>query len=125
MNLHNHADARDLPVQFGDAPPLVAVAPRPSQFARRIPSEAARRPTEAADALIAAGALVTGRTLITENWRDFHFIDDLTFVDIRGITTGDLPVLASRAVQTGGPVAGAGCCRKLIRSRAATSQVRL
>jgi predicted nucleic acid-binding protein len=75
---------------------------------------------EAADALIAAAALVTGRTLITENWRDFHFIDDLPFVDIRRIATGDLPVLASRSVQTGGPVAGAGCCRKLIRSRAAT-----
>ena len=75
---------------------------------------------EAADALIAAAALVTGRTLITENWRDFHFIDDLSFVDIRKITTGDLPVVASRSVQTGGPVAGAGCCRKLIRSRATT-----
>lgn len=75
---------------------------------------------EAADALIAAAALVSGRTLITENWRDFHFIDDLSFVDIRGITTRDLPFLASRPVQTGGPVAGAGCCRKLIRSRAAT-----
>jgi len=48
---------------------------------------------EAADALIAAAALVTGRTLITENWRDFHFIDDLSFVDIRKITAGDLPVL--------------------------------
>ena len=77
-------------------------------------------PPEAADALIAAAALVTGRTLITENWRDFHFIDDLSFVDIRKITTGDLPVLASRSVQTGGPVAGAGCCRKLLRSRATT-----
>jgi hypothetical protein len=75
---------------------------------------------QAADALIAAAALVTGRTLITENWQDFHFIDDLFFVDIRGITTGDLPILASRPVQTGGPVAGAGCCRKLIQSRAAT-----
>ena len=75
---------------------------------------------EAADALIAAAALVTGRTLITENWRDFHFIDDLSFVDIRKITLTDLPVLASRPVQTGGPVAGAGCCRRLIRSRAST-----
>ena len=75
---------------------------------------------EAADALIAAAALVTGRTLITENWRDFHFIDGLSFVDIRKITAGDLPVLGSRSLQTGGPVAGAGCCRKLIRSRAAT-----
>lgn len=75
---------------------------------------------EAADALIAAAALVSGRTLITENWRDFHFIDGLSFVDIRGTTSGDLPVLASRPVQTGGPVAGAGCCRKLIHSRAAT-----
>lgn len=74
---------------------------------------------EAADALIAAAALVGGRTLITENWRDFHFIDELSFVDIRGITAADLPVLASRPVQTGGPVAGAGCCRKLIRARAA------
>ena len=75
---------------------------------------------EAADALIAAAAIVSGRTLITENWRDFHFIDDLSFVDIRGITPADLPVVSSRPVQTGGPVAGAGCCRKLIRSRAAT-----
>lgn len=33
---------------------------------------------EAADALIAAAAIVSGRTLITENWRDFHFIDDLS-----------------------------------------------
>ncbi len=75
---------------------------------------------EAADAVIAAAAVVTGRTLITENWRDFHFIDDLSFVDIRKITTADLPVLASRTVQTGGPVAGAGCCRQLFRSRATT-----
>lgn len=75
---------------------------------------------EAADALIAAAALVSGRTLITENWRDFHFIDGLSFVDIRGIIAVDLPVLESRPVQTGAPVAGAGCCRKLIRSRAAT-----
>lgn len=81
--------------------------------------EAADALIAAADALIAAAALVGGRTLITENWRDFHFIDELSFVDIRGITAADLPVLASRPVQTGGPVAGAGCCRKLIRARAA------
>lgn len=74
---------------------------------------------EAADALIAAAAIVSGRTLITENWRDFHFIDDLSFVDIRRITTVDLPVLESRPVQIGAPLAGVGCCRKLIRSRAA------
>jgi len=53
---------------------------------------------EAADALIAAAALVTGRTLITENWRDFHFIDNLSFVDLRKITAGDLPVLGSRSL---------------------------
>lgn len=41
MNFHNHPDARDLPIQFGDAPPLVAVAPRPSQFAQQRPSEPA------------------------------------------------------------------------------------
>ena len=74
-------------------------------------------PPEAADALVAAAAIVTDRTLITENWRDFHFIDDLSFVDIRKVTTADLPVLASRAVQIGGPVEGAGCCRQLVRAR--------
>ena len=73
---------------------------------------------EAADALIAAAALITGRTLVTENWRDFHFIDGLAFVDIRKVTSADVPVLASRLAQTGGPVPGAGCCRRLLRSRA-------
>ncbi len=73
---------------------------------------------EAADALIAAAALVSGRTLITENWRDFHFIDGLAFVDIRMVTSADVPVLASKPVQAGGPVAGAGCCRRLLKSRA-------
>jgi len=73
---------------------------------------------EAADALVAAAAIVTGRTLVTENWRDFHFIDGLAFVDIRRVTGADLPVLASRPIQTGGPVVGAGCCRRLLRSRA-------
>lgn len=38
MNFHNHPDPRDLPVQFGDTPPLVAVAPRPGQFAQQRPS---------------------------------------------------------------------------------------
>jgi hypothetical protein len=41
MNFHNHPDAPDLPVQFGDAPPLVAVAPRPSQFSPKGLSEPA------------------------------------------------------------------------------------
>lgn len=60
-NFHNHTGARDLPVQFGDAPPFVAVAPRPSQFAQQSSSEPAltqdlvtfkqeiRKPTRAPD----------------------------------------------------------------------------
>jgi predicted nucleic acid-binding protein len=77
-------------------------------------------PPEAADALIAAAALATGRTLVTENWRDFHFIVDLAFVDIRKVSDVDLPVLAKRRVQTGSPLLGGGCCRRLRQAGADT-----
>lgn len=70
-------------------------------------------PPQAADALIAAAAIETGRAVVTENWRDFHFIDDLRFLDIRGVTRSDLPVIRSRNIERGGPVPGRGCCRRL------------
>lgn len=74
-------------------------------------------PPQAADALIAAAAIETGRVVVTENWRDFHFIDDLRFLDIRGVTRSDLPIVRSRDVEHGGPVPGKGCCRRLVAAR--------
>lgn len=72
---------------------------------------------EAADAIIAATAIESGLVLITENWRDFHFIEEMAFVDIRNVAKADLPVMHVRAPAQGQLVWSNGCCRKLLRDR--------
>jgi hypothetical protein len=73
-------------------------------------------PMSAPDALIAAAAISTDRVLITENWRDFHFVKGLQFVDIRGVTSTEIPVVRFRPARVAGPLADQGCCRRLARA---------
>ena len=63
-----------------------------------------------ADCLIAAEAIVSGRVLMTRNWKHFHYIRGLRLVDARLATTVDLVGLGG--IETGGPRDRA-CCQKV------------
>ena len=60
-----------------------------------------------ADALIAAAAIRSGRVLITRNWKDFHYVTGLEFVDARVPASQDL--LVNVGVQRGS--LDSPCCR--------------
>ena len=64
-----------------------------------------------ADALIAAGAIRSGRVLITRNWKDFHYVAGLEFVDARVPVSEDL--LANAGIQRGN--LDSPCCRRARR----------
>ena len=65
-----------------------------------------------ADALIAAVAILSGRVLITRNWKNFHYVSGLEFVDARVPVSGD--ILANAGIQRGN--LDAPCCRRVRRS---------
>ena len=65
-----------------------------------------------ADALIAAAAIRSGRVLITRNWRDFHYVAGLEFVDARVPALEDL--LANVGIGRGN--LDSPCCRRVRRS---------
>ena len=65
-----------------------------------------------ADALIAAAAILSGRVLITRNWKNFHYVSGLEFVDARIPLSGD--ILANAGIQRGN--LDAPCCRRVRRS---------
>lgn len=72
-------------------------------------------PPDAADLVIAATAADSGQIVVTENWRDFHFIEEIRLLDIRQLTLEDLPVLANRSPVQGAIDRSRGCCRRLVR----------
>lgn len=63
-----------------------------------------------ADALIAAAAIDSGRVLVTRNWKHFHFVRGLRYLDARGPAIQGM--LADRIVKVGGPT-DRPCCRHL------------
>jgi predicted nucleic acid-binding protein len=65
-----------------------------------------------ADALIAAAAMLTGRVLVTRNWKHFHYVAGLRYLGARGPQAEDL--LGSVGVAQGGPTE-LPCCRRLPR----------
>ena len=62
-----------------------------------------------ADALIAAAAILSGRVLVTRNWKNFHYVSGLEFVDARVPVSVDL--LVNAGVQRGN--LDARCCRRV------------
>jgi len=68
-------------------------------------------PDDPADALIAAAAIRSGRVLITRNWKDFHYVAGLEFVDARVPAAEDL--LVNVGIQRGN--LDSPCCRRARR----------
>lgn len=64
------------------------------------------------DAVIAATALLEDRTLITLNYRDFHYIEGLSWIDANGVTSAGAPLLGTRAAVIGAP-SDRPCCERL------------
>jgi predicted nucleic acid-binding protein len=62
------------------------------------------------DAIIAATSMRLGRVLLTRNWKHFHFILGLLFVNIAPWPMG-LPILTTRPVETGSHLRA--CCQRL------------
>lgn len=70
-------------------------------------------PTDPADLVIAATAILHGRVLVTRNWKHFHFIEGLRMIDARLAGLRDL-------VQTAGIIECApnqACCQGVLRGR--------
>jgi predicted nucleic acid-binding protein len=63
-----------------------------------------------ADALIAAEAIVSGRVLVTRNWKHFHYIRGLRLVDARRAATVNL--IDAQGIEQGTP-RSCPCCLKV------------
>lgn len=73
-------------------------------------------PPRAPDALIAAAAMTYGRVVVTENWKDFHFVGGLRYLDVRRVSLAMTPVLEDRVPKDRAIHPTAGCCRRLRRA---------
>jgi hypothetical protein len=56
--------------------------------------------------------------VVTENWRDFHFVEEILFLDVRMVSRVELPVLHVRQPERGRVIRENACCRDLLRRRA-------
>jgi hypothetical protein len=77
----------------------------------------ARHGAALADMLIAAAALEHDLTLVSTNWRDFHFVHGLWLIDARYLTTSIRgPAILERATAPAlGPTLPAPpCCKGLV-----------
>jgi predicted nucleic acid-binding protein len=115
LSAGRYPDARDRWFASIGSLPVVPETEEIIELAERLAAryEAHDDPPEPADSIIAATSLVIAAPVITENWRDFHFVEGLRYVDIRGLTAAEIPVLSHRTVQAGGPANTGGCCRRL------------
>jgi predicted nucleic acid-binding protein len=69
-------------------------------------------PLQIDDAVIAATALLHDRILVTKNFRDFHYVEDLRWVDAEGVTVKAVSLLERRCAVVGRPSRG-DCCQGL------------
>jgi predicted nucleic acid-binding protein len=64
------------------------------------------------DAVMAATALLSERTLVTMNHRDFHYIEGLSWIDANGVSKEAAPLLGTRATVVGAP-SSKPCCSRI------------
>ena len=110
---------RDDPKSIGNLallatlPPALVVTEEIIRTAQRLEQEYARHDPALATnvALIVATALVTDRTVITLNTRDFHFERGLRWIDANGFKAADAPLLQSRAAVEAQPGTRPCCAR--------------